>query len=532
LLKSELIGNLRRPRSFICLVLFVGACMVAMIPTLIWWETGGAPMGQISSLVFNSLCAVMAVGGTLLLPGLAAISITSERDQDTYDLLRLTLIGPGGLVLGKLIGVVGLYLLLCVAALPLMGVVFFLVGLDWVEVLRNFGLILLNAVACASAGLMCGAGFRRAVVAVLAAYLCTFGLYFIGGRILISGTSGLPSGSYIFVLAYTFGGIAAFFLSMLSVAILQRPTGVQGAPPNKVIDDPAILEARRKKFPYYLIDPLRRKEAIGDHQNPMLVKELRWGAITRATVAVRVFYLSVFGYAALGISFAWPAWPGWAYDVNRLCQSVANSLVVQTGLTVLLCPALAATAFTKEREMGHVDMLRMTLLAPRQILAGKLAAGLLAIAPLVLGATFAGLPILAMTGLDRSLWTLVAGYPTLYVNVWVAICLSLYASLLTRRSSTAMVLSYLFSIVLLAGIPQYAVMVVLGFLRRDYGDPSISILPMALLTPTWAYTQMSYQWYTPWGLFSWLLSLVSYGLFGWALIALSAQRLKRRFMRD
>ena len=97
-------------------------------------------------------------------------------------------------------------------------------------------------------------------------------------------------------------------------------------------------------------------------------------------------------------------------------------------------------------------MLRSTLLTPVRIVAGKLSFGLALITPLILlslivSAPFALLAFPSLCGLA----SLFASYVTLAVTVALSLGLSMLASALTRRTVSAVLLSYTFSLAAFGG---------------------------------------------------------------------------------
>lgn len=533
LVRRELLVNLRRTRSFVCLALFVAAC--ALVPALGWpsGETTLQTAAVLSSLVFSVLVTVAVGAAIVLLPGLAAASLAAEHEQNTYDLLQLTLIRSTGIVLAKLVNVLGFYLLLCVAALPVLGLVLFLVGIDWVQVARAVATVFFNALACAAIGILYGSLFRRTAHAVVYAYLGVILFYVLG----IVGVLSVGRTFNVFAARIALYGLGWIYFAVVTLVCLVQaarylPRHKRTPPsltPGKPIDDPAVLEARRKQFPFYLIDPLRRKPGIGDRSNPMLIKELRWGLITRANVAIRVFYTALVIGAAVNITVAWP---GLFLSMRHYEEGIGTLILAQCCLAALAVPLLMANVFIKERESGNMDMLRMTLLTPRQIVLGKLAAGLAALAPLLLPLTLAGVPLMVITtGFGRSLGVLLAGYPTLYVSTWTTACLALYVSVWAKRTTVALVVTYLIAAAVLSGLPGLAILAIMG----DAGFVSTPPLrgPLALSSPWWAYRIFTDP--TPWDTYClqrWLLSLAVHTLLGWVLVALSVSRFRVKHLRD
>ena len=534
LVRRELLVNLRRTRSFVCLALFVVAC--ALVPALGWpsEQTSLVAAAAISSFVFSVLVTVAVGAAVVLLPGLAAASLAAEHEQNTYDLLQLTLIRSTGIVLAKFVNVLGFYLLLCVAALPVLGLVLFLVGIDWVEVARAVATVFFNALACAAIGILYGSLFRRTAHAVVYAYLGVILFYVLG----MIGVLAVGRAFNVFAAPIALYGLGWLYFAVVTVVCLVKaarylPSYKRTAPsltPGKPIDDPAVLEARRKQFPFYLIDPLRRKPGIGDRSNPVLVKELRLGLITRANVAIRVFYTALVIGAAVNITVAWP---GLFLSMRNYEEGIGVLMLAQCCLAALAVPLLMANAFIKERESGNMDMLRMTLLTPRRIVLGKLAAGLTALAPLLLALTLAGVPLMVITaGFGRSLNVLLAGYPTLYVSTWVAACLALYVSVWAKRTTVALVVTYLIAAAVLPGLPGVAILAMMGDAGIVVTTPALRE-PLAISSPWWAYRMFADP--RPWDthcLQLWLLSLAVHTLLGWVLVAMSVSRFRVKHMRD
>ncbi len=531
LVRRELITLLRGRRAWLFLALFVGGCM--SVAVMAWPEVDAwtAPRPELATVLFTTICAAMAAGAVLLLPGIAALSLVAERDQDTYDQLRLTLISNAGIVMAKFVNVLGFYLLLCVAALPVMGVVFFTVGLDLRQVFLSVaGLVMLGA-TCASVGLFAGSVVSRPIGAIICAYLSVVVCGVLGTAIL----GNLRSSSILnaFTIIAAGGAMLNTFCLYLAKDILQPGSEPKQVSQKKPIDDPEVLDKRRKRFPFYLVDPLRRKDMIPDGQNPMLVKEIRWGFMTRTTIAIRVFYISLIAYSIVGLVAAWPHLWMW-----NAADAAARSILAQTILTLALCPALMANSFTKERELGNLDMLRMTLLTPRQIIFGKCAAGALAAGPVLVAATLTFFPLLLMLRNEHNAAiVLLAGYPTLLVCVWVSLCLGVYCSLQTKRTIAALTLNYLLNVAVFAGaqiglrawrVLSYAQQVVM----RQASDEMEDIV--AVLSPITAFERCAdalrhsdLHWLGYWG-----IGMLVFVALGWCVIAASTSSYRHAHAQD
>jgi ABC-type transport system involved in multi-copper enzyme maturation permease subunit len=211
------------------------------------------------------------------------------------------------------------------------------------------------------------------------------------------------------------------------------------------IDNKGVLLERRLTFPFYLVDPLKRKKPIEDGRNPMLVRELRWGLLDRADSLIRMFYMAFLVYLSIG-GFGFLT-GGWSQAGSE--WYICRWLTLQMLGTVVVAPALLATTLTREYETGNMDMLRTTLMTPREIIVGKLCGGLAAASPLLLAAVGSCLPLLY--ALRNELAIVVSGYITLFVCVGLCLALALFASLLTTHSTNALVLTYLFTLLVFLG---------------------------------------------------------------------------------
>ena len=346
LVRRELVINLRGVRLFLWLLVSVGFC--AIICASQWpadaWET--ANMGFRSRAILDFLTGALLCGGLLFIPVLSASSIASEYEQETFEQLRLTFLSNAGIVAGKLIDVLGLYLLICASILPIMSLALFLVGVDWSEIARDGFFVISTGVFLTSIGMLMGALLRHTVAASIAAYVvvaaslavASFGFFFATGRLSVGLTTDLA----------LFGLVLAGGALLLTVVILERPKRTVRVRRTKIVDDVRVLEARRKNFPYYLIDPLRRRPMIADARNPVLVREVRSGVLRRMTVSIRLFYASVATFCVISIVGPLMMF-GQIYAGNMATVVVRRILVVESLLVLLACPMLLVNAFGKER---------------------------------------------------------------------------------------------------------------------------------------------------------------------------------------
>jgi len=483
LVKRELLTTLRRTRIMVWLVLLVLCCIAVVWAN--WPDAESSPFGVANQMtsILAGLYLVLLGGCVLFIPSVSAAAIVSEREQDTIDLLRMSLVRGSGIVFAKFLNAVGLFALLIIAVAPAIGTTLFGVGLDPASVVQVFIALVTVAITSALAGLASSAFFRKTIWAVIGAYFFTivafvtfpilasalelfdyFGWEFIS----LMGPSGMQYGPIRSQLEemVMFGSLPAMVTPvtaailifegswsgwwvLLSV-ILQVPFWIlfllltmrwlRKRDPHAVIvneeliDDVEILRSRREQFPYYILDPLKRKKPIEDSRNPMFVREVRWGLFTRMTVLMRLC-LAVF--AMFFIASLFPV----LYDNRETsAEIIMGWAAVQYFVTMMFAPALVANSFTKEIELGNIDMIRMTLMQPRQILAGKAGAGFIVLSPVIVAVLVASFPLLfiGIHALPELATSAITGV------VWAGYCVavSLTVSLFAKRTLGALIVSY------------------------------------------------------------------------------------------
>lgn len=170
----ELVRLLRRPRA----LGLVGFVVVAAVTTVLSLypdaDMSPAALREASQHIFAAVTGVLFVSAVLLLPPVAASSLVLEREQDTYALLWLTLLGPWGIVISKALNAVGYYLLMACAVLPVMCISAFLIGVDVPLVVFAFLTVIATAVSSASIGVVCSAVGQSTTGAIFASYAVIF----------------------------------------------------------------------------------------------------------------------------------------------------------------------------------------------------------------------------------------------------------------------------------------------------------------------------------------------------------------------
>ena len=364
--------------------------------------------------VFGQLLLAAAIA-----PASAVGAFTVERKEGTHDLLLTTPIEPLSMALAKLLSCACVMVLLVVSSLPALSMGLLFGGVSGTELLLSAGVVAVSVVLFSSIGLFWSAWCRTTTRAALASYLVIgfiAGLSFGPGRILqrprrilrrprpvfsraressfigntalvspfsaamlVANARGRAQGPARVLNALLSQMLVALFLTTLSSSGVRRAREPARPRGGRLVADRETLRERRTQFPYYLIDPLRRRPHIADGANPVFVRELRSALFKSGTAWVRIFYVSTVVHLALvPYLLAFADLAGRAY--------LEHVALLQCLILSGLAPVAAAGALAREREGGTLDMLRTTLLTESRLIWGKALAALTCGAPVLIGA--------------------------------------------------------------------------------------------------------------------------------------------------
>ena len=176
---KELRGRMRGVRAFVLLTFHLLVMSGFVLFLLFTYQAS-------SNYVYNTLTAQMLgkylfaglVGIELLLasfitPAVTASAISGERERQTLDLLKTTLLPAHSLVLGKLTAALVFVLLLLVAGLPLQSLSFLLGGVAPEEIMIASVLLIATAFLYGTAGIFFSTLMRRTLGATVLTYAFT-----------------------------------------------------------------------------------------------------------------------------------------------------------------------------------------------------------------------------------------------------------------------------------------------------------------------------------------------------------------------
>lgn len=190
---KELRGRMRGMRAFVVMSVYLG--LMSGFTTLLYLiyssaarATGSAAAGEIGRILFMGIVGIELLLIIFIAPAFTAGAITGERERQTYDLLKTTLLASPSFVIGKLESALGYILLLLLAAIPLQSIAFLFGGVSETELVLAFVVLAVAAVALGTVGIYFSAVMQRTLTASVRAYsmtlLVTFGAPIIIGAVL------------------------------------------------------------------------------------------------------------------------------------------------------------------------------------------------------------------------------------------------------------------------------------------------------------------------------------------------------------
>jgi ABC-type transport system involved in multi-copper enzyme maturation permease subunit len=185
---KELRGRMRGRRAFIVLTAYLLVIsFVIGITYFLYVNSLNSSPGYnttsrqlIGKLIFGVVTGMQLVGLTFIVPALTSGAISAEREHQTYDLLRVTLLPARGIVGGKLVSALVFVFLLLFAALPLECIAFLFGGVAPEEVALSVLLLVVISISFCAVGLFFSSIFKSTLASTVLSYavpiLTIFGL--------------------------------------------------------------------------------------------------------------------------------------------------------------------------------------------------------------------------------------------------------------------------------------------------------------------------------------------------------------------
>jgi hypothetical protein len=188
---KELRGRMRGIRAFIVLTIYLGlmsaftALLYLVFTASTVQATGSASVGSVGRVLFIGLVAMELLLIIFIAPAFTAGAITGERERQTYDLLRTTLLASPSFVIGKLESALSYILLLLFSAIPLQSIAFLFGGVTELELVLSFVILTVTAITLGTVGIFFSAVTPRTISASVRSYTVALAVTF-GIPILLS----------------------------------------------------------------------------------------------------------------------------------------------------------------------------------------------------------------------------------------------------------------------------------------------------------------------------------------------------------
>jgi ABC-2 type transport system permease protein len=175
---KEIRGRMRGVRAFVVLTVYLGlmsgfTALLYLVYLPINQQTGSAAAGEVGRVLFMGIVGIELMLIIFIAPAFTAGAITGERERQTYDLLRTTLLPSPSFVIGKLESALSYVLLLLLAAIPLQSIAFLFGGVSELELILSFEILMVTAVTLGTVGIFFSAIAPRTLSASVRAYTTT-----------------------------------------------------------------------------------------------------------------------------------------------------------------------------------------------------------------------------------------------------------------------------------------------------------------------------------------------------------------------
>jgi ABC-type transport system involved in multi-copper enzyme maturation permease subunit len=310
----------------------------------------------------------------------STVAVTSEKDRRTLELLLISRLSNGQLVLGKLAGSLLRVMLLLLAAVPVFVIASLFGGVTLPQLARLFVVTAAAALAAASVA-TCIAFWKDTTFQALA--ITTFALVaWVAIGEVVAGRFGPVVGAQVSPARAVFaalapgGGTTLLPFLAVSAALIVAANIVAVS---RVRAWNTTQEVRRQPESAggaaRGVSAKRPSRVVWD--NPVLWREICTRAHGKAMLLVRLAWLLLFAAAVMGVVAE-------ARQPRPDGLTVAVAVVPMALASLLAVTAMAVTSITTERDRGALDVLLVTDLEPSEFVWGKLLGVLVAAREMVL----------------------------------------------------------------------------------------------------------------------------------------------------
>src|SRR5947209_6276905 len=440
----ELLVNLRSNRAFTLQLLYV--TFLGVVVYFAWPGEGKLVSADLAQRLFNMFFLGQFFLVALVAPSFAAGSITGEKERKTYEMLLASPLKPTSILVGKLLSSLTYLVILILSSLPLVIICFLLGGILLSEIFRAYLILVLAAGTFGLLSLACSSYFSRTSSALVVSYLVILPVAVI--CVVLTQTKEVVLRDFVSIAVLPPWCLAVWAVVIILVnrRLLRRPdVGSEG---KEVVDEEQEMKYAigvvidRDLFPDKLSAPAKRTDLMPDGTNPVLDKELRSEIFSQGTLMLRVVI-------QVSMLLSIPLMAGLLFArSDKAGYYVAYVLT----FNLLVGPVFSAGSITQERERQTLSLLLTTLLRPGTIVLAKLLAALRVSTVLTFLLTEQILLAYALLPeLRGRFWTLIVFLLIIATTCLVTSTIGLMCSSLARRTSVAMVLTYMALLILFAG---------------------------------------------------------------------------------
>jgi hypothetical protein len=164
--------------------------------------------------------------------------------------------------------------------------------------------------------------------------------------------------------------LGAIFFAIFARFIFAPPNLRRSTTVSKYVDTRTMIK-RKLGWPFYLIDPLRRKKPISPLRNPVFVAEIRSKIFGNPKFIIRALTICI--CLSIGILVLIAGQVG-ETDLDKI-RAVA--IIFQLGVVAILAPTVSSSSITDEITRDTLLLLRLSPLSSFTVVTGKMKAALL-----------------------------------------------------------------------------------------------------------------------------------------------------------
>ena len=176
----ELRARMRNPQAYAILTIYMsivsGITLLVYIAASSGGNSGVNDSSRVGTALFYIVVGLQTVLVSFVTPWFTAGAISSERETDTYDLLRLTLLTPRQIVTSKLVSAFGYTALLVFATLPLLSLALLLGGVELGQLLAAILVIFAAAFLFSCLGLFVSSRLQTTLGSTIITYSLVLGI--------------------------------------------------------------------------------------------------------------------------------------------------------------------------------------------------------------------------------------------------------------------------------------------------------------------------------------------------------------------